>query len=95
MKTSPSLVENSPGKRAQEAIASRLAEIVEFSDDAIIRKNLDGTIAFWNRGAEKIFGYSSDEMLGGVDPADNTRRPGAGGAGHSGEDQARRERQAL
>ncbi|WP_243396217.1 PAS domain S-box protein [Leptospira hartskeerlii] len=47
-----------------EAANLKLARIVEASDDAIIGKDLDGTINSWNRGAEKIFGYSSKEILG-------------------------------
>lgn len=50
-------------KRAEEA-RSRLASIVAASDDAIVSYDLDGTILTWNPGAEKIYGYSSEEMLG-------------------------------
>ncbi|MGA7591158.1 MAG: PAS domain S-box protein [Candidatus Sulfotelmatobacter sp.] len=47
-----------------EAQRDRLAAVVESSDDAIISKTLDGTINAWNRGAEKVFGYSQSEVVG-------------------------------
>ena len=56
-------VDISEQKRHQETL-SRLAAIVESSDDAIVGHSLDGIVTSWNKGAEKIFGYLADEMAG-------------------------------
>ena len=50
-------------KKAEEKIQA-LANAVESSNDAIVTQSLDGIIESWNTGAEQIYGYSADEILG-------------------------------
>ncbi len=51
-------------RRRAEEESRRLAAIVEFSEDAIVSASLDGAILTWNRGAERIYGYSAAEAIG-------------------------------
>src|SRR6266571_5934349 len=60
-RSGPPMADSAPGLAPAQA---RLAAIVESSDDAIVSKTLEGIITTWNRGAERIFGWSAEEVLG-------------------------------
>lgn len=51
-------------RKKMEEVQAQLSSLVEFSDEAIIGKNLDGTILSWNKAAENLYGYSAKEAIG-------------------------------
>ena len=51
-------------RRRVERGREQLASIVDYSDDAIIGKSLEGIILNWNKGAERLYGYSAEEAIG-------------------------------
>lgn len=58
------LYEDITERQKSEKARNLLAAIVQYSDDAIIGKQIDGTVISWNPAAERMFGYTGDEVIG-------------------------------
>src|SRR4051794_968252 len=71
-------------QKAAEAHLGRYEAVVEFAEDAVVATDLDDAILTWNRGAERLFGYSAEETLGEsiavLQPADRIQEVEAVGA---------------
>ncbi len=64
MSTSEPIIHDFAEPRRSEEMLSHLAAVIEYSDDAIITKTLNGVISSWNPGAQRLFGYTAAEAIG-------------------------------
>ena len=67
LKKKPNLIteqRNNPKVTGHEILQHALASLVESANDAIFSKDLNGTLLTWNKGAERIYGYTKDEIIG-------------------------------
>ncbi len=58
------LAQNVTGQKTSEMLARRMVSVLLNSDECIASENLDGVVETWNRGAERMFGYLADEIIG-------------------------------
>jgi len=58
------IVEDITERKLAEEAQARLVAVIASSDDSIISMTLDGEVLSWNRGAEYMYGYTADEMIG-------------------------------
>jgi PAS domain S-box-containing protein len=58
------IVQDITARKSEQDASQRLAAIVESSDDAIAGKDLNGIVTSWNRAAERMFGFTSEEIVG-------------------------------
>jgi PAS domain S-box-containing protein len=64
MSTTEPIIQDLADSKPSAEMLSHLAAVIEYSDDAIITKTLNGIISSWNPGAQRLFGYTAAEVVG-------------------------------